>query len=574
MPKKKRKPFRKINDSFLVATASGVSTKTSLHLSAQDRLVLEAVGAYLTKLANQDLVRAVDRVIDWPTRKQQLTPYCSSRWAGSMTRTNNDLVKLAKANQFRYLQDLKAAIKHLDQRLARSIYNPQLPISATNFKALTKAGKVDQIQGYTSPFERFQKQQRRIILTAKLAQTESDYDQGLVSVCRGGKDLLKNRNNLDALGSQYTYESWYQTWVAQRRFLTANGEAGKNYGNETIRVNPLDGTLTLDLPPSLESLANQGSKDHYTLAATADFKYLAQEWTSQTLANKAVSYTISENPENQRWYLSASWTKPGIATETAASDLTAVVKPQRVLALDFNAQHFSGRIIDEAGNPVGPAIEWFFEIAGLPTETRDGHLREVFSQIIKYCLAHQVDTIALEDLGFEDSKTREKFGHQKGFRKLISNFPYTIIKNRLVNMASKVGIKIMAVDPAYTSQWGNQHWLSYLNLQKQTKAKATTHMSAAIVIGRRVFKYRARRKPGVVSREQSISRQGLPVGSLGLKTGQKSSSLRASRPRSSLIDIQTSKALTPRLTTRRHNRLVSPRIFSPSDKPDVRFVRF
>jgi hypothetical protein len=48
------------------------------------------------------------------------------------------------------------------------------------------------------------------------------------------------------------------------------------------------------------------------------------------------------------------------------------------------------------------------------------------------------------------------------------------------------GIRLYAVNPAYTSAWGDQHWRKpYLNV--------TRHEAAATVIGRRAQGHKARR---------------------------------------------------------------------------------
>ena len=68
---------------------------------------------------------------------------------------------------------------------------------------------------------------------------------------RGGRDLLRKRQNLAAAG--LTEDQWRQQWEAARLFLTADGEAGKAWGNETIRFNPDEGWLELKLPAPLAS---------------------------------------------------------------------------------------------------------------------------------------------------------------------------------------------------------------------------------------------------------------------------------------------------------------------------------
>ncbi|HEY7278284.1 MAG TPA: hypothetical protein VH594_20110 [Trebonia sp.] len=72
---------------------------------------------------------------------------------------------------------------------------------------------------------------------------------------RGGRALLRKRVNLAAAG--LTEQEWRARWEATRLFLTADGDAAKNWGNETIRFNPDEGWLEVRLPTSLARLANR-----------------------------------------------------------------------------------------------------------------------------------------------------------------------------------------------------------------------------------------------------------------------------------------------------------------------------
>jgi IS605 OrfB family transposase len=57
---------------------------------------------------------------------------------------------------------------------------------------------------------------------------------------------------------------------------------------------------------------------------------------------------------------------------------------------------------------------------------------------------------AVEDLDFTDSKTREKHGHRRRFRQIISGMPTAQLRARLISMATQHAISVIAVDPAYT----------------------------------------------------------------------------------------------------------------------------
>jgi hypothetical protein len=51
-------------------------------------------------------------------------------------------------------------------------------------------------------------------------------------------------------------------------------------------------------------------------------------------------------------------------------------------------------------------------------------------------------------------------------------------------MAAEMDLSVVAVDPAYTSQWGSQHWQKPLVTPHR---RMTRHDAASIAIGRRAL---------------------------------------------------------------------------------------
>ena len=164
-------------------------------------------------------------------RKRALTPLSSSRWAGAITRTSEDAWRLAERNLRAERAALQARVSKIESRLA-----------------VPAGGKVGRVRGYVTVTERHFKQVRLQSLKARLARVGQRIDTGAVSVTRGGRGLLRNRANLAATG--LTEAGWHERWEARRLFLTADGEAGKALGNETIRWNPDEPWLELEAPPS------------------------------------------------------------------------------------------------------------------------------------------------------------------------------------------------------------------------------------------------------------------------------------------------------------------------------------
>jgi hypothetical protein len=78
--------------------------------------------------------------------------------------------------------------------------------------------------------------------------------------------------------------------------------------------------------------------------------------------------------------------------------------------------------------------------------------------------------------------------------------PVSRLRSRLVSMAAELGITIMAVDPAYTSKWGAQHWQKPLTSNKRA---TTRHDAAAVAIGRRALGHPIRRRTAPPRTHQS-----------------------------------------------------------------------
>jgi hypothetical protein len=98
--------LRPITAPFVAAAPSGARVRARLRVCARDEAVLWAAGAYLGSLAARDLaVRCAEGRLDAKgrarsraVRKRALTAASSSRWAGAITRTSEDQVRLAGQN--------------------------------------------------------------------------------------------------------------------------------------------------------------------------------------------------------------------------------------------------------------------------------------------------------------------------------------------------------------------------------------------------------------------------------------------------------------------------------------------
>lgn len=475
--------LRSITAPFVVAPPRGARVRTRLMVDDHDAAALRAIGAHLGSLAGEDLARrcnegkrdAKQRAQSRRERKRDLTARSSSRWAGAITRTSEDAWQLAYRNLLAERRSLSSRVNRIRRRLALA--------------AGTGRGRT---RGYATRAERFEKQRRLQVLECRLAEAERRIADGRVSVCRGGRRLARTWHHREEAG--LTEAGWRERWEVARLFITADGETDKAWGNETIRFHPDEHWVQVKLPAALSHLANR-PHGRYQLSCPVDFPYRGDEVAAQA-ASGAIRYDVSLDAEKGRWYLDASWTFAGDEIAPALGDL----RTDPVLAVDLNHGHLACCVVDPSGNPIGEPATVPIELAGLPASTRDGHLRKAISALTGLAREHGCRAIVIEDVDFVANREegRERQGNRpnrgrrgKSFRRLVAGLPTAKFRERLIQMATNAGLFVVAVDPAYTSKWGAQHWLAPL---KQASPQANGHHAAALVIGRRGLGHRARRR--------------------------------------------------------------------------------
>jgi hypothetical protein len=472
--------LRVIAPSFVADGASGVSIRTRLKgMTDCDEQVLRLVGAHLGSLASRDLkIRCGDGLEHssrrWADRKRELTAESSSRWAGAITKASQDQWALARRSQAAYVRSLETGILMIERRLALPIGSP---------------GSRRAPGGYRCRLEWHGKSRRLRVLRDRLAAARADREAGLVRITWGGRRLLSTRHNLTKAG--LAQSQWRERWEAERWFLQADGEAGKRWGNETIRVTP-DGEVSIRLPEPLTHLAN-ARYGRYVLAAGAVFAHRGHEWAQHVEAKRAVAYRIHYDTGRRRWYLTASWQRQSFTPMPLS-----VVRAGGVVGVDTNGDHFAAWRLDPHGNPVGAPRRFGYDLSG-DAEHRDAQVRHALTRLLHWTCRSGAPAIAVENLDFAGLAVREKHGC-KPLRRLASRFPTRKLRARLVTMAAAHAVAVVAVDPAYTSKWGVQHWKRPLTTPAR---QVSPHDVASIAIGRRALGHPIRRRTAPPRDDQS-----------------------------------------------------------------------
>lgn len=486
-----------------VAAPSGVAIGTRLRTTPAEDRVLDLVAGHLGWLRRADLAMVsrpapLDAGLDADSRrlvqrgrlnarKKALTAESSSRWASAIIAGNDDQYRLAREGQYRHINGLRSAIATIEARLAAPTADT---LTVSERKSLRKAKAT---KGYATQAERCQKQRRLQHLRGELAVVERDRASGVVHVVEGGKRLALTRHHLEDAG--LTESQWRQKWDAARWRITANGSPDEPFGNLTITVTPV-GQVSIRLPKPLEHLAN-APRGRYVLTGAAVFTHRGEQWAQRITGGHSISYTLTRRPGRGGVYLTGSWAVPALPywadrQHCRPGDDVRAAGP--VVGVDLNDGHLAVRRLDAHGNPVGAPLRIDIDLTG-STFRRDAQVRHSITQLIHYAQRHGISTVAVEDLNFADARTtgRETMGRGgrgKRFRRTVSGIPTAVFRNRLAAMAAHAGIELLAVNPAYTSIWGGQHWQHpYMNV--------TRHQAAATVIGRRAQGHSARRRKGV-----------------------------------------------------------------------------
>ena len=462
--------LREIAGPFVVAPPAGTRVRTRLRVSGIDAAVLREVGGYLGSLASADLAArcaegrldARQRARSRRVRKQELTAKSSSRWAGALTRTSEDAYQLAHRNLLAERRCLLARIKRIEARLA-----------------VTAGKRAGRVHGYPTAAERHAKTIRIQTFRTRLAEVEQQLDTGRVSVCRGGKALLRKRNNLAAAG--LTETRWRERWAASRLFITADGEKDKTWGNETIRWNPDQNWLEIRLPAPLARLPTGPGR--YRLSCPVGFTYRGGDVAAQA-ATGAVRYDISLDPDDRGGQRSSRSRWPGPAGHRRRGGR------ERRAPRGGGAGPDGNRRVPVHHRPAtgGPAVG-----------TRDGRLRAAITSILTTAREHRASAVVIENLDFATPAARDANAPATGphgdpgpgVPAPVAGIPTARFRDRLTHMACNTGMAVIAVDPAYTSRWAAQHWLAPM---QQHHPKLTGHHAAAFVIGRRGLGLRARRR--------------------------------------------------------------------------------
>ena len=225
--------------------------------------------------------------------------------------------------------------------------------------------------------------------------------------------------------------------------------------------------------------------------------YRADEWRARITGGKSVSYTITRKPGRAGRYLTAAWATTPDDVPAIYQDARTAVSGQTgpVVGVDLNDGHLAVRRLDAHGNPVGAPERIDIDLTGpVRPPGCPGPARDHPAHPLHPAARHRHHRRRRPRLrrrphrgpGNDGPRTARQTLPQNGGRHPDRGVPQPAGRADPADTASR----LYAVNPAYTSAWGDQHWRTpYENV--------TRHEAAATVIGRRAQGHKARRREGV-----------------------------------------------------------------------------
>jgi IS605 OrfB family transposase len=309
-----------------------------------------------------------------------------------------------------------------------------------------------------------QKKRRLSTLEHRLEKLKQDHEKGTIRCCFGSRKLFRAQFDLEANG--YTsHQAWLKDWQSTRTkelfFLGSKDEAG---GNQTCTATlQPDGTLQLciRLPDALK----QGK---YLIISHIDFTYGKEEITNllrSEKTGKAISWRLLH--DNKGWRLFATF---DIQPVPCISN-----KNTGVIGLDINTDHLALVETDRFGNSISKKTIPL-NLYGKTSDQTRAIIGDASAAVIAYA-EEKNKPLIIEDLDFQKKKAELREKNNTSYARMLSSFAYHSLITHFKSRASKKGVLIKQVNPAYTSLIGRIKFARRYGL--------SIHQSAALTIGRR-----------------------------------------------------------------------------------------
>lgn len=343
---------------------------------------------------------------------------------------------------------------------------------------------------------KFNQNLRLTIHKNKLKDVDARLKAPVPGICFGSRKLFKQQFHLELTefmqhGETHdvAFKKWRAAWLASRSsqfFLV--GSKDETAGNQSCKARvthaapsplPVEKptlTLTVKMP---QALVAKGAPD-FLVIEKVHFNY-GQDQVLKAIENGiALSYRFHRDD-----HTTSGW-RVFVSTDTADANQISLSIDLGVIGVDFNADHLAWAHTDRFGNASNKPDRFGridLLLKGKSTEQREAILSEALDKI--FAIAKKFSCpVGIEDLDFAVKKKElSKLGVKHA--RMLSGLAYAKYQSLARGKASRLGIELIFVDPAYTSVAGSVKYAVRLG--------RTVHQAAAGVIARRAQGFKEKR---------------------------------------------------------------------------------
>ncbi len=427
--------------------------------------VLEKISAKIGHLRAKLLKELLQDGEDNRLKKEYIKKYgITARQYNSLSSDVRGLIKSSRELKKRNLSESKARIKsqkHVIKKLEKK--QTKIKVSNKKYKAKKRKTKKDHEtriknieQKKTIEFRLHHKKRKLKKSQDRIIKLESKD----VRICLGGKKLFHAQFNLEDNGYK-NHHKWKEVFqLSRNNRIFFIGSKDERFGNQNCQL--IGDKLQVRILPSLEKEYGKYIK------IPLDFSY-GKDIVNNALSKKqAMNYRFVRKDKN--WYLFLT-TKRKEAETTTRKELGAI-------GVDLNKAHIAYAETNRHGNLVK-----FDKIITPIQDMRKHQVSATFGEAIKQIVIYakkQNKPIVIEKLDFSKKKT-DFAKYSKRYRRMLSYFAYAIFYVIMRSRAYREGVRIISVNPAFSSVIGKYKFAKMYGI--------SVHIAASLVLARRACRY-------------------------------------------------------------------------------------
>lgn len=377
-----------------------------------------------------------------------------------LSRTVKSMVMDCDGRINAYFALKKTELKQLEKRittLKNKIYNKEFRYLQLKKKVAINKAVENELDTYRKLKQSLFYAKRKLskLETSKL-NLKGQLDNGEVSICWGGKSLFSKQHRLQENGYK-THEKWLNDFRKARDYgFVYIGSGDESCGNTMMQLRSIGNNQF-----SLRMIKEKDFRgDEKYVSTLVTFKYLYNDFIDMLSYNQPI--TVRVKRKGNKWYLLVSFT---VAREILTNSKSGV------LGVDYNDGFLALAETDSKGNLVDNCrIDLSYHGTG---NKALNEMQQVVHNIV-ICAKHIGKDIVIEDLNFKYTKCKSG---GRNYNRMIHAFDYSRYKFLMDTVSKTYGVKVIKVNPAYTSQIAKNKYCY--------QRKLNIHIGAAYVIARR-----------------------------------------------------------------------------------------